>query len=495
MTYPDGLFVCPCSNLSYIQSLSQLRMNRANTHQYSPPSDNWCKVHFADSELKVARASKQYVYDDLGNEYLDCVSSAAHVGHCHPHVVAAGQAQMLKLWSSQGFLNDTYSKYIKQLIDTLPEALNVIYLVNSGSEANDLALRLGRLYTKRDDVAVFESSYHGNIASLVDISTKSFKRLPQGKKDFVHVIPLPRSQLNGDSNIIQNGQTTYYEQAKNVIEKAKNNGRPIGCFISEIAVSAAGMVIPPSGYFKEMYQMIRNQGGVCIADEVQTGLGRTGEFWTFQVYGVVPDILTFGKPIGNGFPLAAVVTTREIANCLPEYMSTYGGNPLACAIGKAVLEVIANEKLMYAAKMVGKFLLEGLRGLMPKYPTIGEVRGLGLCIGVEIVCGRPYMKPAANLAGRLLYKLKEEKVIVATQGEERNVISITPPLCFTLDNARRVIEAFDKALTKVNETEDIPLDATSTSVLGLDSIPLNVLGDGDEEASPAKKPRRYEEMD
>ncbi|KAI9551763.1 hypothetical protein GHT06_022099 [Daphnia sinensis] len=471
-------------------------MMQARQRQFSTPSDNWCQVHFADSEVKVVRASKQYIYDDLGNEYLDCVSSSAHVGHCHPHVVAAGHAQMLKLWTTQGFLNDTYSQYMKKLMDILPESLSVVYLVNSGSEANDLALRLGRLYTKRHDVAVFESSYHGNISSLVDISSKSFKRLPQGKKDFVHVIPLPRTRNNQDSNI-ENGQAEFCNEAQNVILKASQNGTPIGVFISEIVVAAAGVVIPPPNYFKTVYQMVRSQGGVCIADEVQTGLGRLGgDFWAFQGYGVVPDILAFGKSQGNGFPMAAVVTTREIASSLPEYMSTYGGNPLACAIGKAVLEVIINEKLMYSAKMVGKFLLEGLRGLMSKHPTIGDVRGMGLCIGMEVVCGRPDMKPATNFANRVLYLLKEQKVIVATQGEERNVIAMTPPLCFTLENARRVIGAFDNAFTKASQNGDVAPIPPNTSILGLASIPSNILGENEEEMpGPAKKQRQYEEMD
>ncbi|XP_046443717.1 ethanolamine-phosphate phospho-lyase-like [Daphnia pulex] len=468
-------------------------------HQFSTPSDNWCQVHFANSEIKVARASKQYIYDDLGTEYLDCVSSSAHVGHCHPHVVAASQTQMQKLWTTQGFLNDTYSLYMKKLMDVLPESLSVVYLVNSGSEANDLALRLGRLYTKRDDVAIFESSYHGNISSLVDVSSKSFKRLPQGKKEFVHVIPLPKCQNIEDQTVEneQANQEKFCEDAQRVIENASKNGRSIGILLSEMVISAAGLVIPPLGYFKNLYQMIRNQGGICIADEVQTSLGRIGgDFWAFQLYGVVPDILTFGKSIGNGFPIAAVVTSREIASCLPEYMNTYGGNPLACAIGKAVLEVIVNEKLMYSAKMVGKSLLEGLRGLMSKHPSIGDVRGMGLCVGVEVVCGRPDMKPATILANRILYLLKEEKVIVATQGEERNVIALTPPLCFTLDNARRVVEAFDKAFTKANQSEESEPVRPNTSFLGLDNIPLNVMG-GDEETdtSPAKRQRTYEEMD
>jgi len=462
-------------------------------------TDSTCKLHFGNRPFKLVRASKQYLYNDLGIEFLDCNNSTAHVGHCHPHVVAAGQSQMSVLWTAPGFSNDSYPKYLKCLLEYLPDKLSVIHLVSSGSEANDLALSLARKHTKRQDVAVFESGYHGSLSALNDISEKTFRQLPQGKKDFVHIIPLPTDSPCGESSYNQD-PTKHVEKAKKVIKQAQAKGRPIGTFISEIVVTAAGVVIPSKGYYQELYKTIREQGGVCIADEVQTGMGRTGDnFWAFQAYGVIPDILTVGKPIGNGYPLAAVITTKEIGDSMGDYLSTYGGNPIACAIGKAVIEVIANEKLVSSCKMVGMFLLQELNELKLKYISIGAVRGMGLLIGVELVCGRPNLKPATQLASQFLIRMREERIILAVQGIERNVVLITPPLCFTLENARTLITVFDKVLCRLEEEPALPTTTTS-SILGISNIPTDVLmlstpGEENEDEPVAKRQRCYEEMD
>jgi len=193
------------------------------------------------------------LYDELGNEFLDCYTITAHVGHCHPHVVSAGQTQMSLLWASQGMLSDPYSEYIKCLLEFLPEKLSVIQLVSSGSEANDLALRLARKYTKRHDVAVFESGFHGNLSSLVDISEKSFRKLPHGKKDFVHIIPLPANMPCSDSSYDQDPEI-HLEKAVTSINRAAASGRPVGCFMSEMVVTAAGVIIPPKKYFRSLYK-------------------------------------------------------------------------------------------------------------------------------------------------------------------------------------------------------------------------------------------------
>lgn len=461
-------------------------------------TDSTCKLHFGNRPLKLIRASKQYLYSDLGVEFLDCTNNTAHVGHCHPYVVSAGQAQMSVLWAAPGFINDSFSKYLKCLLDCLPEKLSTIYLVSSGSEANDLALSLARKYTKRMDVAVFESGYHGGLTTLIDVSEKSFRKLPQGKKDFVHIIPLPADLPCSDSCYNKDPEE-HIKKAEKVIQQAGAKGQPIGAFLSEMIVSAAGVIIPSKGYYQQLYKAIRDQGGICIADEVQTGLGRTGDhFWAFQAFGVIPDILTVGKPIGNGYPLAAVITTKEIGDCLGEFVSTYGGNPIACAIGKAVIEVILNEKLISSCKMVGMFLLHELNELKEKHITIGAVRGMGLIIGIELVCGRPNLKPATQLAVQFLAKMKEERIILAVQGPERNVIIITPPLCFTLENARTLIQVFDKVLFKLETEPELPIE--SNSILGIPDISSDILslsspGDETDDLPAAKRPRCYEDMD
>jgi len=401
---------------------------------------------------------------------------------------------MLKLWSAQGFITSTLSAYIKALADTLPESLSVVYLVNSGSEANDLALRLARQYTKREDIAVFEAGYHGNLSSLVDVSQKTFRTLPQGKKKFVHVIPLPKPDPSYGPNTDQGH--IHVQKAKAALASSLGEGKQMSCLISEMLPLVSGIVVPPKSYFQQLYQLIRDKGGICIADEVQTGLGRTGEnYWAFQSYGVVPDIVTVGKPLGNGFPIGAVITSRTIADSLGEYLTSFGGNPVACSIGLAVLEVIKNEKLMSSTRCVGRYLLQGLTGLMERHPTIGDVRGMGLYIGVEMVLGRPNFKPATQFTERLAYKLKDKRILVGIESPDKNVVVLTPPLCFTLDNARHLIETFDLVLTQLEKSGDEDLTPEPSLPLPIGLIGLTNDEDEDEDQSPTKRRRLYEEMD
>lgn len=425
-------------------------------------------LHFETTPLKIVRAEKQFMTDNFGIQYLDCVSNVAHVGHCHPHVVAAGKNQMATLVSAQGFMNDALTKYVKQLVNKLPDVLSICYLVNSGSEANDLALRLARAYTNRKDVVVFDDAYHGNLGNLIDISPKMFKQMPLGKKEFVHVIPCPDTYRGLYREDDLRAAEKYVKEAEHIVRQAIRSNRKIACFVSESIVVNCGVIVPPRNYFRHLYNLIHEIGGVCIADEVQTGLGRTGEyFWAFEHYGVTPDIVCIGKPLGNGHPMGAVITTREIADSLGEYYSTFGGNPVACAIGMAVLDVIENEKLVQSAKAVGKTLLENLQQLRLNHRVIGDVRGIGLCIGVEIVEHKTSRKPATALAQTIIYKLKEEHhILVQVQGPGRNVICITPPMCFTQTNARSLFNALDAVLTSLahSNTEGV-IDIASNIVV------------------------------
>ncbi|XP_069162919.1 ethanolamine-phosphate phospho-lyase isoform X2 [Procambarus clarkii] len=370
------------------------------------------RLHYHTAPLKIVRAQKQYMTDNVGVQYLDCVSNIAHVGHCHPQVVAAGKNQMGLLGSAQGFVNDILNKYVKQLLSKLPDILSVCYLVNSGSEANDLALRLAKSYTNKMDIVVFDEAYHGNLGNLIDISPKMFKRMTQGKKEFVHIIPYPDTYSGAYRENDSQAADKYVKEAERIITQATDNGRKIGCFISECIIVNCGIIFPPRNYFKDLYNLIREAGGVCIADEVQTGLGRTGEhFWAFEHFGVVPDIVTVGKPLGNGHPMAAVITTRDIADALGDYYSTFGGNPVACAIGIAVLDVIENEKLVQSAKAVGKTLLENFQQLKAKHCVVGDVRGMGLCLGIEIVKDKYSRKPATELAQDIIYRFRGQIVM------------------------------------------------------------------------------------
>ncbi|KAL8587499.1 hypothetical protein ACOMHN_000905 [Nucella lapillus] len=474
-----------------------------------------CKLHFEAAPLKIVRASRQYLYDDSGNEYLDCISNTSHVGHCHPHVVSAGQEQMAKLTSSAGFLNDQTSEYAKRLVSTLPESLCVCYFLSSGSEANDLALRLARAYTKHEDVVCLESAYHGNLGNLVEISPSRYKRLGSDhrQKEWVHVAPAPDTYRGKFKEDTVNPGLLYAKEVRDHINKAREKGREIAAFICEPVMVAGGVIVYPDKFLQHAYRYVRENGGVCIADEVQTSFGRSGEhFWSFQAHDVIPDMVTVGKPMGNGHPFAAVITTKEIADSLGEFSSTFGGNPVACAVGMALLDVIDNEKLMSSAKSVGRCLLDGFRAIMPQHSMMGEVRGMGMMVGVELVTGKQSRKPAKEAAEILSYRMKENKIIIANDGPDQNVMVLTPPMCFTLDNARRVVQIFDQTLREI-EDEAVRVGLTSNNSDSLGTVPsvdvpLQVImesslsrvsdeeeAEEEEEDEHVAKRARYEEMD
>jgi len=472
-----------------------------------------CKLHFDASPLKIVRGSKQYMYDEFGNEYLDCINNISHVGHCHPHVVGAGQEQMGRLSSSQGFLTDQLSLYAKKLIETLPDRLCVCYFVNSGSEANDLAIQLARAYTNNEDIIAVEGAYHGNIGTAIDSSPKYFNKRGVVKKDYVHVTPCP-DVYRGRHRDEATACDLYVKDFSDTIQHVKENSRKIAAFIHEPIMSVAGAIVPPSGYLKQVYRLTREAGGLVIADEVGVGMGRTGEnFWSFQNVGldVIPDIVTCGKPLGNGHPMAVVITTKEISNSLEEFSSGYGGNPVSCAIGLAVLDVIKNEKLLSSAKCVGRVLLEGFSNILPRHPMMGIVRGQGLVIGIEIVTDKSSRKPAKEAAELLAYKMKQQKIIIANNGPDKNVMTISPPLCFTVENARRVIRAFDECLTEIecgacpDQWESLNAGATPVTIKPIPptTIPTAVVeghhggnGNGVEDSeTPVRKRARYEDLD
>jgi len=370
--------------------------------------------------LHIIRGWGQYLYDAGGRAYLDCVNNVAHVGHCHPRVVQAAAGQMALLNTNTRYLHEHLAEYIERLAATLPEPLSVVYLVCSGSEANELALRLARAHTGRDGVIVIETAYHGNTNALIDISPYKFNGPGgRGKPPNVEVVPIPRA-------------------AAFTLPRADN----LAAFFCESALSCAGQVILPPGYLRAAYDAVHAAGGVCVADEVQTGFGRAGShFWMFETQSVVPDIVTLGKPIGNGHPLGAVVTTPEIARSFAngmEYFNTFGGNPVSCAVGLAVLDVIRGEGLQENALATGDYLLRGLAGLAQRHPSVRDVRGLGLFLGFEL--------PAAEEADALVNRMKDLGVLLSTDGPLHNVIKIKPPLVFSRADADLLLERLDRVL-------------------------------------------------
>ncbi|XP_072487295.1 5-phosphohydroxy-L-lysine phospho-lyase isoform X1 [Notamacropus eugenii] len=372
-----------------------------------------CRLFFPEDPVKIVRGQGQYMYDEKGVEYIDCINNVAHVGHCHPHVVQAAHEQNQVLNTNSRFLHDNIVDYAQRLSRTLPRELSVFYFLNSGSEANDLALRLARQYTGHQDVVVVDHAYHGHLSSLIDISPYKFRSL-EGQPEWVHVVPLPDTFRGPYREDHPEPASAYAAEVKQVIDSAQKKGRKIAAFFIESLPSVGGQIIPPAGYFQKAAEHIRRAGGVFVADEIQVGFGRVGKhFWAFQLQGkdFVPDIVTMGKPIGNGHPIACVATTRDIAGAFAgtgvEYFNTFAGSPVSCAVGLAVLDVLEKEHLQAHAAHVGDFLMGLLNQQKAKHPIIGDVRGAGLFIGVDLIKDEATRTPATEEADYLVSRYIE----------------------------------------------------------------------------------------
>jgi 4-aminobutyrate aminotransferase-like enzyme len=385
----------------------------------------------------------QYLYDHAGRRYLDAYNNVPHVGHSHPRVVQAAIEQMLLVNTNTRYLHDSLPAFAERLIATLPDPLRVCYFVNSGSEANELALRLARAHTRRRDVIVLDAAYHGNTTTLVDISPYKFNGPGgEGAPPWVHVVPIPDTYRGKFKRNDSRAGEKYAEFARQV--------RNPSAFIAESAPSVGGQIILPDGYLANVYAIVRAAGGLCIADEVQTAYGRIGtHFYAFESQGVVPDIVVLGKPIGNGHPLGAVVTTPEIAASFDngmEFFSTFGGSTVSCAVGLAVLDVVQEERLQEHAREVGGGLLEALRALAGRHPLVGDVRGSGLFLGVELVKDRETLEPAAAEASDIVNRMRERGILLGTDGPFANVLKIRPPMPFTREDGEHLVATLDEVL-------------------------------------------------
>jgi 4-aminobutyrate aminotransferase-like enzyme len=402
-----------------------------------------------DEPLHIVRGEGQYLFDAGGNQYLDCVNNEQHVGHCHPRVVAAARKQYGKLNANTRYLSNTVVRYAKNLIDTLPDRLDVCFFTNSGSESNDLALRLTRHFTGSKETIVFGAAYHGHLSSLIEISPyKHVGPGGSGPPDFVYTVPAPdpfRGKYRGPDCT-----NDYVQEVQRIIARINGKGLRVSAFIAEAIMGCGGQLLIPKGLLKGAFELVKKADGVCIADEVQIGFGRIGShFWGFEHCGVVPDIVTMGKPMGNGHPLSAVVTTREIADTFNnemEYFNSFGGNPVSCAVGQAVLDVIKDDELQENAPHVGSHLLDQLNTLRSKHDLIGDVRGAGLFIGVELVDGRCSLDPAGNEADVLINMMKEKGFLLSSEGPDHNVIKIKPPMVFTKANADLLVKTLDESM-------------------------------------------------
>jgi 4-aminobutyrate aminotransferase-like enzyme/Ser/Thr protein kinase RdoA (MazF antagonist) len=403
--------------------------------------------------LHLVRGYLQYMYDECGRAYLDAVNNVPHVGHCHPEVVRAARQQTGVLNTNTRYLHENIVRYAERLTATMPPRLSVCYFVCSGSEANDLALRLARAFARQRDTIVVDGAYHGNLTSLIEISPYKFDG-PGGSgcSPWVHKVPTPDVYRGLYRGGLANAGAKYALHVQEAIDRIHAQGRGVAAFIAESLLSCAGQIVLPDGYLDEAYRRVRAAGGVCVADEVQTGFGRVGSHvWGFQTQGVVPDIVTLGKPIGNGHPLGAVVTTPEIAVAFDngmEYFNTYGGNPVSCAVGLAVLDVIEREKLQWNALETGRRLKHGLTKLLDTHDLIGDVRGEGLFVGVELILNRGTLEPAGAHASYVAERMKDHGILVSTDGPFHNVLKIKPPLVFNADDADRLVTTLDRILSE-----------------------------------------------
>ena len=409
-----------------------------------------------ETPVYMQKSAFQYMYDAYGNTFLDAYNNIPHVGHSHPLVVEAGQKQMAMLNTNTRYLYDHLARYAEKLLSRFPDSLNKVFFVNSGSAASDLAIRMSRIHTGFQKLMVMESGYHGNTQMAIDISDYTFSNPKgQGQKDFIIKTPIPDSYRGKYTKADGDPGKLY---AKEALFQIENSGSSIAAFICEPIVGCGGQVPLPPGYLEEIYPAIRKQGGVCISDEVQTGFGRLGDyFWGYEAQAVVPDMVILGKPMANGHPMGAVVCTKEIAESFEkgvEFFSSFGGNPVSCAIASAVLDVIEEEKLQENAKIVGEYYIHLLKELQKEFKSIGDVRGSGLFLGIEMV-QEGSLKPDTGLAQWIKNELRKKHILISTDGPFDNVLKTKPPLVFTKENAKLVVDSIHELLTSCDSNKKI----------------------------------------
>jgi len=416
-------------------------IEKRQQHISSILSLSYSKAIYMDS------SAFQYMYDAYGNTFLDAYNNIPHVGHSHPKVVDAGQRQMAKLNTNTRYLYDQLSEYAEKLLSKFPASLNKVYFVNSGSVASDLAIRIAKIHTGYQKLMVMEHGYHGHTQTATDISDYKFSNPKgQGQKDFILKTQIPDTYRGKYTADDKDAGKKYAQEA---IAQISNSDAPIAAFISEPIVGCAGQVPLADGYLKEIYPAVRKQGGICISDEVQTGFGRLGDyFWGFEAHNIIPDMVIIGKPMANGHPMGAVICTDEIAESFGkgvEFFSSFGGNPVSCAIATSVLEVMEEEQLQENAKEVGDYYKSLFIELQNKYDCIGDVRGSGLFLGMEIIKENG-IEQNPELASLIKNELRNKNILISTDGPFDSVIKTKPALCFTKQNAKHVVDNIDEVL-------------------------------------------------
>jgi len=399
---------------------------------------------FYDTPLHPVRGEGVWLYAADGKRYLDAYNNVASVGHCHPHVVEAIARQAGVLNTHTRYLHEGVLDYAERLLATMPAELGHAMFTCTGSEANDLAMRIARAHTKAEGLIVTRFAYHGVTASIAEASPSLGKFVQLG--DAVRTVPAP------DSYRIAPGELgrEFANGVREAIADLKAHGMRPAALMVDTVFSSDGIFTDPPGFMVEAMDAVREAGGLFIADEVQPGLGRTGDaFWGFQRHGVVPDIVTMGKPLGAGHPLAGLAVRPEVLAAFGRecrYFNTFGGNPVSMAAGMAVLDVVEREGLMANAQRVGSYLRAQIAKLAERHALIGDVRGAGLFVGVELVTGRQARTPATAETARIVNGLRERQVLLSATGENANTLKIRPPLVFTEAHADLLVETLDQVL-------------------------------------------------
>jgi 4-aminobutyrate aminotransferase-like enzyme len=401
---------------------------------------------FYDKPVHLVKGEGVWLNDADGNRYLDMYNNVPHVGHCHPHVVEALTKQIRTLNTHTRYLHENVINYAERLTAKFPDELDVAMFSCTGSEANELALRIARTCTGGTGIIVTDFAYHGNTHAIYQISTEDIpeEELP----DFVISVPVPDTYRGAYRDAAAGEQ--YAAHIETAIDEFRDRGVKPAAFVIDTIISSSGVVSPPAGYLRKAAEIIRAAGGLFVADEVQPGFGRTGKnFWGYQADDFVPDIVTMGKPMGNGHPLAATVTRTDIVEQFSKagsYFNTFGGNPVSCAAGLAVLDVIENESLQQNALDVGQHLINGLNELAVRYECIGDIRGSGFFLGVDLVINRKTREPAPELAFRVVNGLRDKGVLTGSIGPHENVLKLRPPMVFSRENADYFLNTVDGVL-------------------------------------------------
>lgn len=413
---------------------------------------NNLRLSYADPVMLV-RGRKNHLFDEWGRPYLDAYNNVPHVGHAHPRIQAVAADQLLRMNSNTRYLHLAQVDFANKITSKLPDPLSVCFFVNSGSEANELALRLARAASGGRDMITPDHGYHGNTTGAIDLSAHKFNaKGGVGPTDWVHLIEVADDYRGRHRRDDPDRAEKYAGQVDTALTRIDEKGGKLAGFIAETFPSVGGRIIPPAGYLAKVYDRIRAAGGICIADEVQTGLGRLGEFYFgFEQQGAVPDIVVLGKPIGNGHPLGVVVTTREIADAFargPEYFSTFGGSRLSCRIGKEVLDIVDDEGLMQNARLMGDRLQHRLRALAGKHALIGDVRGFGLFIGVDLVTVRDTREPGTRVADYVKNRMRDHRILIGCEGPADNILKIRPPLTVDENAVEMILATLDQVLVE-----------------------------------------------